>query len=210
MDASIPSRSVSNWRTGMKRGALVAIGTLALSACNPDFVTRDESQVILRITNIEAEAGGGGAGSGVGTVLNSDVSTGGSIFNDNATLTVDTIVKNRNLTDAGPLNDVILQRYEVTYFRSDGRNTPGVDVPVAISGPLDAIVHSQDETNTDVAIVIVRHQAKVEPPLRNLTSGGGAFVLTCIAEITIHGTTTNGKGVTATGRLQINFADFAD
>ena len=194
----------------MKKGALVALGALVLSGCNPDWVTQDESQVVLRIVNIVAETGGGGADSGVGSVLNSDVSVEGSIFNDNATLTVDLIAKNRSLTDAGPANDVLLQRYEVNYIRSDGRNTQGVDVPVRISGPLNVLVHSANEDTETVGIVVVRHQAKAEPPLRNLGAGGGALVLTCIAEITIHGTTTAGEAVTATGRLQINFADFAD
>jgi hypothetical protein len=81
---------------------------------------------------------------------------------------------------------------------------------VRITGPVNILVHATDESEVDIPIVVVRHQAKFEPPLRNLRGLGGALVLTCIAEITLHGTTTSGDVVTATGRLQINFADFAD
>ena len=68
----------------------------------------------------------------------------------------------------------------------------------------------------EAAIVVVRHQAKEEPPLRNLRfntglgSGGGTDLFTVIAEITVHGRTGNGRAVSTMGRLQINFADFAD
>jgi hypothetical protein len=193
----------------MRHGALTVLGALLMTACTPDFATQNSAQVLLRITNITAEAGGGGD-SGIGSVLNSDVSVEGSVFNDNAILTVDLVNKNRNLDDSGPLNDVVIQRYEVVYTRSDGRNTPTVDVPVRITGPVNILVHATDESEVDIPIVVVRHQAKFEPPLRNLRGLGGALVLTCIAEITLHGTTTSGDVVTATGRLQINFADFAD
>ena len=53
-------------------------------------------------------------------------------------------------------------------------------------------------------------------PLRNLRfnaglgSGGGTDLFTVIAEITVHGRTGNGRAVSTMGRLQINFADFAD
>jgi hypothetical protein len=68
----------------------------------------------------------------------------------------------------------------------------------------------------EAVIMVVRHQAKLEPPLRNLAfvtptvNGGGQGILTTIAEITVHGRTTSGKGVSAQGRLTISFADFAD
>ena len=55
----------------------------------------------------------------------------------------------------------------------------------------------------------MRRQAKLEPPLSQLVNGGGAFVVTMFAEITLHARTTTGVATnTATGRLQITFADF--
>jgi hypothetical protein len=63
----------------------------------------------------------------------------------------------------------------------------------------------------DVPIEVVRAQAKLEPPLRNLRTenfGGSALILTCFAEITVHGRTLAGEAVSGSGRLQIDFADW--
>ena len=58
--------------------------------------------------------------------------------------------------------------------------------------------------------MIVRHEAKLEEPLRNMRDGGGLDILHCIANITVHGRTTAGTAVQASGRLEVTFADFAD
>jgi hypothetical protein len=68
-------------------------------------------------------------------------------------------------------------------------------------------------------IVVVRHSAKEEPPLRNLAFfpqvdvnngvGGGEGIIHAIAGITVHGRTVSGRAVSAFGRLTVTFADFA-
>jgi hypothetical protein len=193
------------------RIAVLAIGLAAAAAgCTPDYGEESEAPVLIRVSNIVAEGGGGAAGSsGIGSVLNSDVAVEGSIFNDNATLTVENIAKNQNPnTQFARLNDVILERYEVRYTRSDGRDQEGVDVPFRIAGPLAVMVPLAGDAQ--VPITIVRHQAKAESPLRNLMNGGGAQVLTTVARITIHGRTVSGRAVMTETALQITFADFAD
>jgi hypothetical protein len=107
---------------------------------------------------------------------------------------------------------VLIERYDVRYFRSDGRNTEGVDVPYRISGNITTAVDvgTGSGDNVTFPIEVVRRQAKLEPPLANLAGSGGALVLTCFAEITIHGRTVAGEAVEARGRLQIDFADLAD
>jgi hypothetical protein len=191
----------------------VAATCLAAAGCTPDWAKSNNASVELVITDVTSTSGSG-QGTG-GDVLNSDVrDSSGTIFNDTAALTVEVIMKDPNpdLT-TGSVNDVLLQRYEVVYFRSDGQNVEGVDVPYRISGPIAGDVPPGGSTT--VSIDVVRHQAKLEPPLLNLTFvggdrgfAGGAEVLTCIAEITIHGTTRSGQAVQAMARLQINFADF--
>jgi hypothetical protein len=195
-----------------------AAGPLAVLAlglgCTPGFLDNNQADVILRIakiTGIQGSAGGVGEES---DFLNSDVDP---VFNDNASLILEVVAKNANSPVLGQFNDVSMERYEVRYFRSDGRNQEGLDVPFRITGPLATLVPAGG--SADVNIVVVRHQAKIEPPLLNLqtvvvnSTGsltvGGAGILTCIAEITVHGRTTSGKVVSATGRLQINFANFA-
>lgn len=192
------------------RAVIVVVAGLALAtSCTPDYGDESQAPVLIRITEVEGDAGGGGEGSGIGTVLNSDVSVEGSIFNDNATLTVVNIPKNQGADLVpGRLNDVVLERYEVRYVRSDGLDREGVDVPFRITGPMNAIVPVNG--SADVPITVVRHQAKLEAPLANLSAGGGALVLTTNARITVHGRTLSGKAVSAQGGLQITFADFAD
>jgi hypothetical protein len=186
---------------------------LPSGGCTPDFGENNSSPVILRIVRITASTGGdSGGGSGVDDVLNADIFP---VFNDNATLEVEAIPKNQNESLVlGQLHDVLLESYEVRYFRTDGLDREGTDVPYRITGPLAAQVGVNERVQA--SIVVVRHQAKEEPPLRNLRflegtgAGGGLDIVTIIARITVFGRTTAGKAVSTTGNLQINFADFAD
>ena len=200
----------------MKASWLVPIVALTLAACVPEWADQGEAPVLLRITKIIAQTGGGGGDSGTGDVLNSDVDP---VFNDNATISLETVSKNP-FVGTGPViegiaNDVMAETYEVRYFRTDGRNQEGVDVPYRITGPLATMVKVGEPVS--VSIIVVRHQAKLEPPLKNLTSIGGdagatqfsgAGIITTVAEITVRGHTTSGKGVEARASLQINFANF--
>jgi len=96
-------------------------------------------------------------------------------------------------------------------------------VPHSITGPLSARIHtpsSGTEQELSAIVTAVRQQAKLEPPLRNLLGtpvslpggfqGGGAIVLTTIAEVTLFARTLTGSNLTATGRIQVTFADFVD
>ena len=188
----------------MRLLCLVVAGALALAGCTPDIATQNDSNVILRVVSVEATAGGEGTG---GAFLLSDVhDTNGGNFNDNVVITVQNIPKNGNTTDLGRFNDVTLERFEVRYVRSDGRSVEGVDVPYRITGDLTILVPMN--ATAGVAFIVVRHQAKDEPPLVNMKGGGGAEVLTLFAEMTIYGHTTSGKAVQVTASMQITFADF--
>jgi hypothetical protein len=199
-------------------GVAFAAGLL-LTGCAADFTRNDQSDVILRVAAIAGTSGGTGSGSGIGSVLLSDVSP---IFNDNAEITLDVITKSpRTDQVTSTYNAVELSRYEIVYVRSDGRNVEGVDVPFRISGPLALTIPPGGRGA--VSIVVVRHAAKEEPPLKNLTGffvaapqkgaaiiSSGENVITVTAQITVYGSTTSGRVVSASGGLQISFADFAD
>lgn len=192
----------------MKRFGLVALAALALNACVPEYLEQNNSQVLMRIIKVSSESG---ENEEEGDFLLSDVTP---VFNDNAVLTVEVLAKNPSIQDVGRFNDVMIERYEVRYFRTDGRNTEGVDVPYRFTGAIGTLIPVN--TDGDIAFIVVRHTAKLEPPLKNLVfipgtvSGGGLDILTCIAEITLHGRTTRGEAVTASARLTVTFADFAD
>ena len=187
--------------------ALVALGGLAMTSCNlnPNYANNGNSPILLLITSIN----GGGQ-------LDSDVVSGEGgtpplsfVCPDIVGIRVENKLKNPNLTNLDFRGDIVINRYEVHYFRSDGRGVQGVDVPYAISGNMAVEVISG--AAVAIPIEVVRRQAKLEPPLIQLAGGNsGAPVLTVFAEITLHAASTIGQTMTATGRLQIDFADFGD
>lgn len=190
------------WRTGMRVAAIVLVGALGLAGCAPDYVTQDESDVIFRIVDIN-----------LGAPLSSDVSDEGVVLADTVPVVLAVRFKNPQLTTPSVPNAVVFERYEVRYFRTDGRGVEGQDVPYRITGGMNttADVGTGGGDNVTVAMEVVRAQAKLEPPLRNLREpGGSALVLTVMADITIHGRTITGKTVESTGRLQIDFADYSN
>jgi len=195
-------------RKAMKRLSLLVILAAGLSSCTArDYATDNRADVILRVLSVTGAAGG--ASAGTSEFLLSDVLTNGGVINDNATIETEAVPKNPLLgEDLPPANDIFLTRYTVQYLRSDGRNVEGVDVPYAISGSLSDQVDIGGLTNT--SIVIVRHQAKLEPPLMNLGNVSGSLVLTTTAKITVYGKTTSGKDVSTVCYLEITFADFPD
>jgi hypothetical protein len=190
------------WLRTLAAASLAALFGLPHGGCTPDFAEDSQATVILRILEIEAEAGDDPQAS---AFLNSDVDP---IFNDNATVTLEALPKNPNFTADADFESVLVSRYEVRYLRSDGQSREGIDVPYRITGGLAQLVPFGD--TAQVSFVVVRHQAKFEPPLSNLRGAQNPVVLTCVAEITLHGRTTSGREVRVSGFLTINFADFAD
>ena len=185
-------------RTARIAAVILALGTVLMSGCTPDWAKNGESTVTLLMTGINN-----------GTPLESDVSIGGTICPDFAPLRLENHFKDPGVTNTGFRHDVTVERYEVHYYRSDGRATPGVDVPFDISGNIAQEV--LEGSAATIQLEVVRRQAKVEPPLRNLVGSGGALIVTMFAEVTVHARTTTGQVTNpATARLQIDFADFAD
>jgi hypothetical protein len=184
----------------MKLGGMVALGALVgLSGCTPSYVTDNAAPVNLILASING-----------GAPLDSDVRNGEfSTFICPNAVTVSVAVRNKNPNAPAPSvpSAVILKSYEVRYFRSDGRGTEGLDVPYRITGALTISVDVQNSGTTSFSLEVVRRQAKAEPPLSSIFQ---AAVLTVSAQITLYGETVSGQSVTASGSLQIDFADFGD
>ena len=178
---------------------VLALGALAMSGCVPDWAEQGDSPNVLLMTGINS-----------GTPITSDVQiSNGSICPDFAALRVENHLKNPLNTDASFRSDVVIERYDVRYFRSDGRSTEGVDVPFRITGNVAQEI--QASNSAVLNLEIVRRQAKLEPPLRNLQGLGGGQVVTMFAEVTLHARSTIQQSLnTATARVQIDFADFGD
>jgi hypothetical protein len=182
----------------MRIGSAVALAmAVMLSGCGqPDYVTDSRASVLLLVQDINE-----------GAVLDSDVRLGADsnlICPDSVSVTLAVRNKNPNLA-GGVQGNVLVNRYEVRYTRSDGRSLEGVDVPHTVQGGIATTV-LVDGTTT-FPIEVVRRQAKLEPPLSGIT---GFDIVTMIAEVTILGETVSGDAVSATGRLQIDFANYGD
>ena len=183
------------------RLAVAAVCMIFSAACGSEMLRTGRAPAYLVVSSISTTAGGGGDTSGS---LLSDVAP---VFNDIAQVTFNAVAKNPTAISTA-INDITLTRYRVTYRRTDGRNTPGVDVPYSFDGGLSVFVPVGGSGTA--SFDIVRHQAKIEPPLANLTGGGGLIFISTIAEITFFGHDQNGNEVSAIGRVDIQFADFAD
>lgn len=179
----------------MAAAAAIA-GALAMGGCAADYVEGDTSSILLLMENIAD-----------GTPQLSDVrGENNSIVNCQINITLTARPKNPN-SPVGISEDVRINRYTVTYRRADGRSQEGIDVPFAISGNTTAFVESGGQSSTTLAVDLVRHQAKIEPPLLNIT---GLAIVTMYADIAVFGRTVSGKNVTTNGSIQVTFADFAD
>jgi hypothetical protein len=184
----------------MRAGAVAGLGLLlGLSGCSPDYVTSNSARVNLIIASIND-----------GAQLDSDVRNGEfSTFVCENEVDVAVAVRNKNPTAPAPSvpDAVVINAYEVRYFRTDGRATEGVDVPYRITGNLTLTVDVATSGTTTFPLEVVRRQAKLEPPLSTIFQ---STVLTVMAEVTLYGSTISGDAVSASGRLQIDFADFGD
>jgi hypothetical protein len=186
--------------TRSSRPSLVAavVGTAALtfSGCGAAYVENSEAPVLLQIVALNG-----------GAQLDSDVRNGefSTFVCENEVDVLVTVVDKNPNGPAAPSSAVQLQTYEVRYTRSDGRGTEGVDVPYRVTGNLALTVAVGGDAT--FPLEVVRRQAKLDPPLSNITQ---TTILTVSAEVTLFGRTVSEKGVTATARMQIDFADFGD
>jgi hypothetical protein len=194
----------------MRAAALlvVAAATTLVGGCS-STVREGQSSSYLVLQRLEGASGAEAGGGTFSSVLRSDVRTKGSIFEDNGRVTLSLALKDvTNPTGPTTNNLVTLNRYRVEYRRTDGRNTPGEDVPYPVEGAVGLTVGEQA---VSTVFAIVRAQAKLEKPLVTLVgNNGGALLISTIADVTFFGKDQTGRDVTVTGSMSVNFADWAD
>jgi hypothetical protein len=205
----------------MKTFALLA--AIAASSISCGSVIRDgKSPVYLVIDQLLTSRGAPTAGAFTGTLISdviTNVTSGGvcttaspcpTVFNDFGRVTLRMSPKNIGGGSAPPApslnNEVTITRYRVTYRRADGRNTPGVDVPYGFDGAATGTVASGGALTIDFELV--RHIAKLEPPLVYLASN--LNVIGAITEVTFYGRDQVGNELTVTGQILIEFANHGD
>ena len=140
----------------------------------------------------------------------SDVSPCRTIFNDVGEVQMSLISKDPGVPGIGSnpsnLNQVTINRYRVEYRRTDGRNTPGVDVPFPFDSAVTFTVLSDGVAS--MGFEIVRHAAKEEAPLKALGVNGN--IISTIARVTFFGRDQAGNEVSVWGDVGVDFGDFAD
>jgi hypothetical protein len=202
-----PGRARRAWR-GV--GCLAAAAALAapLASCTAGQ-TAGVSPSYLIINQL-----GGASGAEPDTFdssLQSDVVTDGSIFEDPGRVILSLGLKDPGTAESPTApttaNFITVTRYRVRYLRSDGRNTPGVDVPYPFDGAMTATV---GDAGTTAILTLVRIQAKIESPLAGLVAQGGQLAISTIAEVTFYGEDQAGRDVSVTGNISVTFADWAD
>lgn len=198
--------------------ALTLLGASAAGMAGCGEVARSgQSPSMVVISAIEAASGA--RPTAFGGTLDSDVitnvrQTGGdpvpTIFSDVGRASFRLVLKDPGVpggaSSPSSLNQVTITRYQVTFRRSDGRNTPGVDVPhpfdsaVTVTVPADGIATATFE--------LVRHTAKQEAPLANLRTS--SVIIATVADITFTGRDLTGNTVVATGSIGVQFGNFGD
>jgi hypothetical protein len=191
--------------------AASAMAALYLASCTtPDTLEQDTTNTLIVVQSVEGEDGSE-IFSDV-CILEEDSATGVTFctfFNDNGEVVMSAVLKNQDQLNPTFLNDVTFTSYRVTFTRADGRNTPGVDVPFPFDGAMNLLVQANGGTATH-AFVVVRHQAKVEPPLANLLGSGGSLFISVLAEVEFFGHDGAGRAISAKGFMNVHFGDFAD
>ncbi len=199
-------RRMTTW---LKILGLAALALLAW-ACNP---VEDDSKSPTMIV-IEAVRGTDSAGK-TADYLQSDVvkvdatTLAQTIFADVALATLRAATLDpKPVAGVSQWSDITLTRYVVSYSRTDGKNSPGVDVPYPFEGSMSILLRTS--VSTDVGFIVVREVAKTEPPLVNLAANRAEGVIQCRAQIDFYGQDMTGKKVKATGYLTVFFANYAD
>jgi hypothetical protein len=191
--------------TALAVGPVLALGAVACS----DTVRQGRSSSYLIVDSVQAAQGNDQ--STFSGELSSDVITKGTLYEDLGQATFTLALKDVGPSGSTPApttnNFITVTRYHVSYRRTDGRNTPGVDVPFGFDGAGTATVSDSGGT---LVFVLVRAQAKAEPPLANLQGQGGASMISTIADVTFYGKDQTGNDVAVTGSISVNFADWGD
>lgn len=209
LDAMRTSQSSSMSRRNRALAAVVAIASLAGAAgCTAKQKEGDSSSYLI-MASLQASAGA--EPDTFSDTLGSDVRTFGAVYADYARVNLRLGLKDPGSTQNPSVptsaNFVTVSRYRVTFTRTDGRNTPGVDVPAPFEG---GVTFTVTDTGGSGVITLVPAQAKAAAPLTGLAGQGGAVFIPTVANITLDGIDQAGKAVTVSGSISVNFADWVD
>ena len=196
-------------------GTCFAAAAAAASVSCGDVIRNGRSPVVLVVNSIQAAKGDKPStftstlASDVLNILTTPAPCSESnpcptVFNDPGQVTLSIVMKDVAVTPTTN-NSVIINRYHVAYSRTDGRNTPGVDVPYSFDGGATATIPPGPAVT--LGFDLVRHAAKEEPPLVQLINNTN--IINVIATVTFYGTDLVGNDIQATAQISITFGNFS-
>ena len=192
----------------IKIGTLISI-MLLLFACNPVENDSDSTMMLIveSLTGLDQE--GNESNFIQSDVLTEDPTTGaGTIFADISSASLRAqFLDPEPILGTSQYNSIIVTRYIVSYFRSDGNNREGIDIPYTFEGYMNELIEANQSVN--ISFVIVREVAKAEPPLVDLAIGRSDGVLEMRAKVEFFGHDITNHEVKATGYITIFFANYA-
>ena len=180
----------------VSRAVFTLLAVLTLAGCNP--VTGDNRSVVLLEATFQSSSGTGVVGI-FSDVVNNDLTTSDDFFN----LSVTSVSKNPGGLPS-PLYTVVFEGVQLQYSRPDGRNEPGVDVPFPLRYALGGTVAPNGKT--DINLLVVSKEMKLQPPLRNLWFGEGQRIFATVTA-TIFGHDRVENQVQATASAVVIFGD---
>lgn len=195
------ARSLEGTRGRRWTAAGVLVLALAGAVSCGKLNTTGDGPSYLVIDSLQA-APGGTTGT-FSSMLQSDVMTDATVYDDLGKVTLRMSLKDLTLTSPTSTNAITVTRYHVEYRRSDGKNTPGVDVPYGFDA---AVTGTFGDNGSALIFTLVRAQAKLEAPLRALRNS--ATVISTTADVTFYGKDQNGNDVSVMGSISVSFADW--
>jgi hypothetical protein len=187
---------------------LLLAAALVLTSCNP-IEDDTQSASLLTVLSLQGvDIAGNKTDLLQSDVVKIDTTTGGkSYYADMATATLKvTTLDPAPIAGTSQYNDVMLDRYVVSFSKPSGDNREGIDVPYSFEGTLTKVIAANAQSS--ISFVIVREVAKIEPPLIQLADGYD--VLQCTARVDFYGHDLASKNVMATAYLTVYFANYAD
>ncbi|MCP4149934.1 MAG: hypothetical protein GY757_19465 [bacterium] len=178
-----------------------------ISGCNAVENLSNSSTKLILVSITGADLDGGTDS----VVAFSDViTTTGTIYNDNGTVTLTAALINPLSIDNTYYNDVMIDQIDVSYTRTD-RSTvvEGVDVPYGFSQQATTLL--QIGETLALPFLLIQNNAKSERPLIELQTMGGDHILKLEAQVTVHAKDLGGNRLEpAKATLSVWCANFYD
>jgi hypothetical protein len=191
------------WGSRVTRAVALAVSfapLMAVSSCS-DAIRTGQSPSYLILQSLT------GGSNNSGTVQSDVVSDTGSVVQDNGNAVIQVALKDPVASTPTAVNSITIYQYHVQYTRTDGHNVQGVDVPYAFDSGVTQTISAGGSGS--VPFTLVRIQAKLEAPLAALAGHRGQQVISTIAQVTFYGQDQNGRDVTVSGNIEVDFADWA-